>query len=445
MNDDLALLREYARNSSEAAFTEVVSRHVNLVYSVALRYVREPHAAEEITQAVFIILARKANTLNEKTVLSGWLCRTAYYTSANWLKIQTRRHYREQEAFMQSQLTETSDLTWQQVAPLINSAMENLGRKDHDALVLRFFENKNFMEVGSILGTSEQAARKRVSRALEKLQKFFAKRGIRSTTTMLGETISANSIQAAPIGLAKAVTAIAVVKGTTASISTLTLIKGAMKVMAWTKAKTAIVLGMAVVLATTSTTVIVIKMAQARRPLAERTDVLSLLKENVAMDIRTDGTVLFQSMVEETNASSITTSTDRLDGADQVSWIKDESGKPMKFTRLADGHSFLITLPKPVPPGGTISYSLEGSATGAIKTNAAGEYALELSDSPGNVADMHYVQAWRLPASATLLEKAGGMEATTNAGQIELRSDQVIPPKGTMTISFRYRLPAKTN
>ncbi|HEY1718822.1 MAG TPA: sigma factor [Verrucomicrobiae bacterium] len=99
MTDDMALLREYARRNSEEAFAALVSRHVNLVYSVALRQVRDPHLAEEITQAVFIILARKAESLNAKTVLSGWLCRTARYASANALTIQRRRQHREQEAY----------------------------------------------------------------------------------------------------------------------------------------------------------------------------------------------------------------------------------------------------------------------------------------------------------------------------------------------------------
>ena len=137
MNDDLTLLREYARHNSEEAFAALVSRHVNLVYSVALRQVRDPHLAEEITQAVFIILARKAGSLGQKTILSGWLCRTARYASANALTIQRRRQRREQEAFMQSILNRcrerSNDETWNQIAPLLDGAMEQLGQKDHDA------------------------------------------------------------------------------------------------------------------------------------------------------------------------------------------------------------------------------------------------------------------------------------------------------------------------
>jgi RNA polymerase sigma factor (sigma-70 family) len=268
MNDDLALLREYARRNSEEAFAALVSRHINLVYSVALRQVRDSHLAEEITQAVFIILARKAESLGPKTILAGWLCRTARYASANALTVQRRRQRREQEAHMQSQLEQSqsdftrgseteADETWQQIASLLDGAMGQLGQKDHDAVVLRFFEGRNFREVGAALGASEDAAKMRVSRALEKLHRFFSKRGISSTTAIIAGTVSAHSIQAAPVALAKSVTVVAVAKGAAVSGSTLTLIKGALKIMAWTKAKTAIVIGVAVILAATTGTIVI--------------------------------------------------------------------------------------------------------------------------------------------------------------------------------------------
>ena len=266
MDDDLTLLREYASRNSEAAFTSLVSRHVNLVYSVALRQVRDAHLAEEVTQAVFIILARKAGSIADKTILSGWLCRTARYASANALKIQRRRQRREQEAFMQNNVNEpTTDENWMHIAPMLDDAMEKLGRKDHDALVLRFFEEKKFAEVGAVLGASEDAAKMRVNRALEKLKRYFSKRGVSLTTAILAGMIASHSVQAAPVGLAKVVSAVAAAKGATASASTLTLIKGALKIMAWTKAKTAIVAGTVVLLAALTTTVTVVKCSYSGR------------------------------------------------------------------------------------------------------------------------------------------------------------------------------------
>ena len=263
--DDHELLAEYARTGSEAAFAVLVARYVNLVHSAAWRFTGNPHHAEEITQAVFIILARKAGGLRRGTVLSGWLYQTARLTAANFVKGAIRRQNREQEAYMQSILTEPEPAAWEQIAPLLDEAMGWLGETDRNAIVLRFFENKTARQVAAALKLNEAAAHKRVDRALEKLHRYFARRGVSSTTAILAGAISAHSVQAAPVALAKAVTAVAMAKGATAGGSTLTLIKGALKIMAWTKAKTVIVVGTSVLLAAGTATITIKEVQKHHR------------------------------------------------------------------------------------------------------------------------------------------------------------------------------------
>jgi uncharacterized protein (TIGR03435 family) len=255
--DDSVLLRQYVENNSDEAFAALVTRHINLVYSVALRRVANPHHAEEITHAVFIILARKAASLRHDKALSSWLFQATRLTAGNFIRSEIRRHRREEEAYMQSVLNETAAEVWPKIAPLLDDAVAGLREKDRQAIVLRFYEGRNLREVGLALGATEAAAEKRVNRALEKLRTFFTKRGVSSTTAILAGMISANSVHAAPVGLAKTISAAAIAKGATASTSTLTLIKGALKIMAWTKIKTVIVAGLAAILAIGTTMVTV--------------------------------------------------------------------------------------------------------------------------------------------------------------------------------------------
>jgi RNA polymerase sigma factor (sigma-70 family) len=238
--DDKALLQEYVELGSEEAFAALVTRHVNKVYSVALRHTGKPHEAEEITQVVFIILAKKSRKLARGVVLSGWLYHTARLASVTLIRSEVRRARRQQEAHMQTLANEIETADWPQIAPMLDAAMAELGESDRVALVLRYFDQKSMKEVGETLGATEHAAKKRVARALEKLQKYFSRRGVNSTTAVIAGVISTNAVQLAPGGLAKASAAIALAKSAAVSGSTLTLIKGVMNVMAWTKAQTAI-------------------------------------------------------------------------------------------------------------------------------------------------------------------------------------------------------------
>jgi RNA polymerase sigma factor (sigma-70 family) len=239
ISEDMTLVREYARSNSEQAFATLVSRHVNLVYSVALRQVRDSFLAEEVSQTVFIILARKAKSLSPKTVLSGWLCRTARYVSADTLKTQRRRQFREQESQMQSTLNEPEPGIWNQIAPWLDEALNRLGEKEHDAVVLRFFDGKELKQVGAAMGTTEDAARMRVHRGLEKLREFFTKTGVTLSASAIAGAVAANSVQAAPAALAATITA-AALSGT--AITTTALIT-ATKTVAMTTLQKTIVIG----------------------------------------------------------------------------------------------------------------------------------------------------------------------------------------------------------
>ncbi len=260
MRDDMTLVHEFAATCSEPAFATLVERHIGLVHSAALRQVGDPHLAEEITQAVFIILARKAASLGPNTVLAAWLYRTIRYAAADALKTRRRRAAREQEAYMQSTLNQPDTDAWAQLAPLLDDAMNELGETDRTVLVLRYFENKTAHEIATALRVEENAAQKRVVRALEKLRTRFVKRGVTLAATVIAGAVAANSVQAAPVGLAVKVSLLTAT-GAAAGSLTYTIVKGALKIMTWSKIQTVIAVGIGVLVAT-GTTVIVEKEFQ---------------------------------------------------------------------------------------------------------------------------------------------------------------------------------------
>ncbi len=228
MTNDLNLLGQYARDKAQDAFTEIVRRHVDLVYSAALRQVRSPQLAEEVAQSVFTDLARNAVPLcrmKPDTVLTAWLYQVTRRTAVDVVRKESRRQRREQIASeMNAMNNPASD--WTHVEPFLDEAMESLDDTDRAAVLLRYFENKSFREVGQTLGTSDDAAQKRVSRAVERLREFLSKRGVTVGASGLVVLIAANAVQAAPAGLATTISTAAVLAGTTiAATATATVTK----------------------------------------------------------------------------------------------------------------------------------------------------------------------------------------------------------------------------
>jgi len=239
--DDHLLLRQYTEEGSEAAFAELVERHLDHTYSAALRESNDTHLAADLTQAAFILLARKAAKLKASPSIAGWLFQTVRYAARNARRAACRReHYEKEAVAMIPPGSETeSDSLWEQLSPLLNDALASLSTGDRDVVTLRFLEKRSHEEIASRLGVAEAVARKRLSRAVERLRLFFMRRGVTMTATSLIIILGVHSVSAAPAGLAGTVTASAVAKGAVLSASVAALVQGASQVIAWTKAKVA--------------------------------------------------------------------------------------------------------------------------------------------------------------------------------------------------------------
>lgn len=224
MNDDTQLLRRYAEDRSESAFGELVSRHIDLVYSAASRLVGgDTHLAQDVAQTVFADLARKARTLSRHEVLTGWLYQATRYAASKAVRTERRRAIREKEAVAMQELS--SEANWEQLRPVLDEAMGRLGAKDRDAVLLRYFERKELGAVGDALGTSEEAARKRVGRALERLRRYLTGRGVTLSAATLATALTGSAVQAAPAALVGAIsTAVIASAATAAAGSTFTLL-----------------------------------------------------------------------------------------------------------------------------------------------------------------------------------------------------------------------------
>lgn len=202
--DDQTLLQAYAREGAHDAFTALVQRHLNLVYSAARRQVRSHDLAQEVTQLVFIALARKAHRIAPGTPLAAWLYLVTRRTALDLLRREARRRVREHAAAQEFSAMKFSP-DWPAIEPWLDEAMATLSKADGSALLLRFFENKSLREVGEALGISEDAAQKRVSRALEQLRVVFSRKGFTTTAAGLATQLSAHAVEIAPVGVGAAV------------------------------------------------------------------------------------------------------------------------------------------------------------------------------------------------------------------------------------------------
>ncbi|PYK02776.1 MAG: hypothetical protein DME23_00975 [Verrucomicrobia bacterium] len=262
MNEDSELLRRYAEHRDEAAFERLVQRHVNLVFSAALRQTGgDAQTAEDVTQTVFADLARKAGSLGRRGGITGWLYSSTRFAAAKMRRADHRRKTREHEATDMNTTSggETAPSHWRELAPVLDEAMHDLKAQDREAVLLRYFQSRDFKSVGAALGLSEGAAQMRVSRAVERLRRALMRRGIAVSAAALAATLGSDAVVSAPAGLAASAASSALATAAAGSGTTVTLIK----LMTMTKLKAGIV--SAVVAAGLTTSVVVQQRSLTRQ------------------------------------------------------------------------------------------------------------------------------------------------------------------------------------
>jgi RNA polymerase sigma factor (sigma-70 family) len=243
---DHQLLARYVKCGDQAAFAALARRHAGLVYAAARRQMQDAHLAHDVTQVVFLVLAKKAATIPPRTVLAAWLLKATRYTANNMSKSEFRRRRREQVVALgkrdeagcsASAAAESEGGDWEQVAPLLDDALDSLGESGRSAVVLRWFEGKSFRDVGERLGVSEEAAKQKVFRALGRMRRYMAQRGVAVPLAALATLVAANAATAAPAATVEAAAAAGVPGAAAAVASSQAVVQTVSTLMGWTKAK----------------------------------------------------------------------------------------------------------------------------------------------------------------------------------------------------------------
>src|SRR5215470_362201 len=292
---DCDLLRRYAETQSEDAFAELVQRHINLVYSAAMRQVNgDSHLAQDVAQTVFTELARKAAALSRRELLSGWLYTCTHFIAAKAVRKEFRRRTHEREAHDMHELchSQASDIDWENIRPVLDTVMHKLKESDRDVILMRYFENRQLADIGEKIGLSEDAARKRVERALEKLRAFLSKSGV--TATALTAALSANAVQVAPVGLATTLASASLAGTAVGAGVTFTFVK----LMTMTKLQSAVV--GAVVIAGVATPLVL----QQQSKLRAENDSLRRQTEQLAQ-IQADNDRLSNALADTANSQQL--------------------------------------------------------------------------------------------------------------------------------------------
>jgi RNA polymerase sigma factor (sigma-70 family) len=224
-------LREYAETGSPEAFAQLVERYIDVVYSAALRQVRDPHMADDVTQTVFLALVRRAKALRRETVLGSWLMVATRFVALDLLRAERRRKRHESTAALHANREIHQDEMWEKISPELDAALAELASKDRRVIVLRYLEGRSMREVAAITGTTAAGARQRVHRAIGRLQQFFEARGISISAAAIGPLIASRAVHPAPAALAPAIQAAASAPHAAA------VVKGVVLAMTWTKAK----------------------------------------------------------------------------------------------------------------------------------------------------------------------------------------------------------------
>ena len=328
MTDHRTLLADYVTHGSEEAFRELVARYIDLVYSTAVRLVNgDTHRAEDVAQTVFADLARLAGTLSQDVMLGGWLHRRTWYAATTLMRSERRRQNRERQAIEMNELQDPPEGQFERIAPLLDEAINQLGARDRAAIVLRFFEHRDLRTIGLALGSNENAAQKRVSRAVEKLRGHFARRGIVASSSVIASIIAAHAVHAAPAGLASAVTTASLAGAAGSSSFSL----AAMLTKTMLMKKTTLI-AVAVLLAATIASILALQTKHAR---ANAPVTTASLREGLVLDLTFDQ--------DETGSGKITDSSGKENNgrASGVQWTAEgRKGGAYEFT--TDGDEIVV-------------------------------------------------------------------------------------------------------